>query len=160
MKMIIAMDDLIFARTGQEVRADKKHLNEKITWKGIEFQVDMSEQTFNEVDKFLMELAEAGVITSGRPRKYASYGTSGNISRGGAENTKMRAWCKAQGIMAKDGPKRLAYLTPGKGKSGPKYYNPAWLWELYDAAMEEKRGLGGDRSPEQHADDGDRGEQG
>ena len=148
MKVLEVYDDLAFARSQAKLLAD---VSCKITLEARDartgrvikvpetFLLDLGEGNWQDVSKYLGELAEAGKLMQRQPG--TQQGKSGNISRGRKENDKLHRWVRDNQVMHRDDPTRMAHLTP----SG-KAYRPGWLWDMYDAAMEAKDGVGGDRT--------------
>jgi hypothetical protein len=161
-KVLEVYDDLAFARSQAKLLAD---VSCKITLEAKDartgrmikvsetFLLDLGEGNWQDVSKYLGELAEAGKLMQRQPG--TQQGKSGNISRGRKENDKLHRWVRENQVMHRDDPTRMAHLTP----SG-KAYRPGWLWDMYDAAMEAKDGVGGAGPEQRQPDPGDRGRQG
>jgi hypothetical protein len=152
MKKLIAIDDLAYYRSQAEIEA-KNEL--RFSWEGTNYVLDLADANYADVRKYFTELANAAtaLVVKGKPVGRAGPGTS-NGGRSTPENAKLRAWVKANNIMAREGKPRLGYLT----EQGKHRY-PDWLWDMYDA-REESNGVGGDRSGQRTADAGHRGSQG
>jgi Lsr2 len=156
MQVLERYDDLAWQRSQAKIVADH---TVRITFQGVTIELDLAEANYSDVMKYMGELAEAGRVIKGRAAtitKGRSGGKSGNITRSYAENRRLREWCQENGIMAKKGRPRFAYKTD---KADKNYY-PQWLWDLYDAAMEETHGVGSGGPERRAADAGNRRGQG
>lgn len=151
MQILERYDDLAWHRSEAKIQADHTI---RLTFQGVTIELDLADANYADVSKYMGELAEAGRVVKGRAStlKSGHHKSSGNITRSYPENKKLREWCHENGIMAKKGRTRYAYKTD---KADKNYY-PQWLWDLYDAAMEEAHGVGGDRPNGQPADAGNR----
>jgi Lsr2 len=149
MQILERYDDLAWKRSQAKIVADHTL---RITVQGVTIELDLAEANYADVTKYLGELAEAGRVVKGRASSIKGNSKSGNVTRTPRENKLLREWCQANGIMARKGRERWAYLTD---KANKNYY-PQWLWDMYDAAMEEAHGVGGDRPDRQPADAGNR----
>jgi Lsr2 len=154
MQILERYDDLAWKRSQSKIVATH---TERFTFRGVTVELDLADANFEDVCKYLTELAEAGTVVRGRvsevkhgPRK------SGSVVRTTRENKLLREWVRSNNIMARKGKPRLAFTTEQSGK----YYYPQWLWEQYDMAMEVADGLGSSRSGQRTADAGHRGGEG
>jgi hypothetical protein len=151
-KKLVAFDDLAFYRSQAEIEALEEF---RFSWNGTDYVLDLGEGNFADVTKYFTELANAASVlrVKAKPLGRAGPGTS-NGGRSTPENAKLRAWVKANNIMAREGKPRLGYLT----EQGKHRY-PDWLWDMYDA-REEPHGVGGAGPDRRAADDSNRGGKG
>jgi Lsr2 len=149
MQILERYDDLAWARSQTKIVATH---TERFTYRGATVELDLADANYEDVNKYLSELAEAGTIVKGRAATIRNPSKSGNITRSYAENKALREWCRNNRVMARKGRERFAYLTEVANKN----YYPKWLWDLFDAAMEEANGVGSDRPEQRAADAGNR----
>lgn len=121
-------DDLDYARDKTKTLAT--HVDVPLTWGDKSVTLDLSEENYQRVTRLVTDLVKAGT-PAGKPAEPARTPYNGKLPRG--KGQALRQWARDNKIMARSGPERYAYLTPG----GSHYYYPPWLIEAFEAAHPE-----------------------
>jgi hypothetical protein len=124
--MITSFDDV---EAAAERRVPAAYENVNLVFGGKEVQLDLSTDNYNRLSEFLRPYMDAGTRA---PKQAAVAGAKPRAGSRASRSTKraVREWCKAENIMAKDNPKRFAYLT-----TTGKFYYPVWLMEQFEAQL-------------------------